>query len=128
MELYFLFVKDVLDLWYIGYFMFLVVERFWKRQEDEVAQRRRSETTADRFSREQWHNWNRSTKRESWEGGETPGCRRCYKRLWRNPPHKNEGHYYHSVSSRESVYSVSWKLKVYKAGKQAQNSQEYYHI
>ena len=27
-EFHFLFVKDVLDLWYIGYFLFLVVERF----------------------------------------------------------------------------------------------------
>ena len=32
----FLFVKDVLDLWYIGYFLYLVEERFWKRQEDEA--------------------------------------------------------------------------------------------
>ena len=43
----FLFVKDVLDLWYIGYFLILVAERFWKRQEDEANQRRRSETIAD---------------------------------------------------------------------------------
>ena len=32
----FLFVKNVLGLWYIGYFLFLGVERFWKRQEGEA--------------------------------------------------------------------------------------------
>ena len=65
----FLFVKDVLDLWYIGYFLFLAVERFWKRQEDEAAQRRRNKEAADRFSREQRHNWNRRAERMSRESG-----------------------------------------------------------
>ena len=65
----FLFVKDVLDLWYIGYFLFLMAKRFWKRQEDEATQQRRSETTADRFSREQRHNWNRRAERKSRESG-----------------------------------------------------------
>ena len=65
----FLFVKDVLDLWYIGYFLFLAVERFWKRQEDEAAQRRRNKEAADRFSREQRHNWNRRAERKSRESG-----------------------------------------------------------
>ena len=102
-ELHFSFVKDVLDLWHIGYFLFLVVERFWKRQEDGAAQQRKSKTTADTFSREQRHNWNRSTKRESWEGEETWGWGRCYKRVWGNPPHKKEGYYYRRGSSSESV-------------------------
>ena len=62
----FLFVKNVLGLWYIGYFLFLGVERFWKRQEDEATSRRISKTTADRLFREQRYNWNRRTK---WESG-----------------------------------------------------------
>ena len=31
---------DVLDLWYSGYFLFIAVEKLWKRQEDKAAQPR----------------------------------------------------------------------------------------
>ena len=50
-------------------FLFLVAEGFWKCQKDEATQRRKSETTADRFSRKQWHNWNRRAERKSPETG-----------------------------------------------------------
>ena len=50
-ESHFLFVKDVLDLWYSGDFMFIAVERFSKHQQDKATQQRRNKE-AVRF-----HDW-----------------------------------------------------------------------
>ena len=49
----FSFVRDVLDLWYSGYFLFIAVERLWKCQEDEEAQLRGNKETSNSFSCEQ---------------------------------------------------------------------------
>ena len=33
----FLFLKDVLDLWYSGYFLFLAMGKLWKQQEENAS-------------------------------------------------------------------------------------------
>ena len=38
----FLVVKDVLDLWYCGYFLFLAAAKLWNQQEDEASRQRRN--------------------------------------------------------------------------------------
>ena len=48
---HFLFVKDILHLWYSNYFLLVAVERFWKHKEDKKNSLGRNKKAADRFPR-----------------------------------------------------------------------------
>ena len=49
----FLFLKDVLDLWYAGYFLFIAVGRLWENQEGKTTRQTRNQKAADRFHNHQ---------------------------------------------------------------------------
>ena len=57
-----LFVKDVLDLWYSGYFLFLAVGKLSKQQKYKASSQRLNQKAADRVHNYQQRRRNRRTK------------------------------------------------------------------
>ena len=59
----FLFVKDVSDLWYSCYFLFLAVGKLWNQQKNEASRQRWSKKAAVRVDDYKQCRWNRKTER-----------------------------------------------------------------
>ena len=98
-EVPFLFVKDVIDLWYSGYFLFIAVGKLWKKQEDKAfnkdevkKQLIESITINNALEIEELDEW---TERE-----EKPEDATNIIRVWADSSHKKEGHHIGCVLSR----------------------------
>ena len=66
----FLFVKDVSDLWYNYYFLFLAVGKLWNQQEDKASRQRWNIKAAVRVHNDKQSRRDEKTGRASWQSRE----------------------------------------------------------
>ena len=106
-----MFVKDVLDLWYSGYFLFLAVGKLWKQQEDESSWQRWNKKAAVRVHNDKELHRNRWDKQASWQSRETQRCCWHHKGIQRNSSREKEGHHRGCVLPREDFKHFKEKEK-----------------
>ena len=98
-EVPFLFVKDVIDLWYSGYFLFLAVGKLWKKQEDKAFNK--DEVKKQLIESITINNALEIEELDEWaEREEKPEDAANIIRVWADSSHKKEGHHIGCVLSR----------------------------
>ena len=120
-----MFVTDVLDLWYSGYFLFQLQKGSDKKKR-RLNKKKIYQKTAARFHSPQWYNRNRNRKfkPESRQSRETRGCCRRYKSLWGYYSYTqnkiisiayHQGKVFKRLKDKEKFIKLIKELKVHKS-------------
>ena len=119
-----MFVKDVLDLWYSGYFLSLAVEKLWNQQKDETYWQRWSKKAAVTVHNDKQRRRNSWYKQASWQSRETQRCCWHHKGVRADSLDKKkgiiavafyQGKNFKCFKEKEKFIQIVEKLKIHKS-------------